>query len=79
MFGCIVQSGFPEPNHSQYVARYMEKLAERLGCVYKGTVIRGGVEGIKGQPPLMTRKLFKSFYQLGKYFGHTRNFDDEIV
>lgn len=77
--GFIVQSGFPESVHSRYVARYLEKLAERLGCVYKGTVIKGGAEGIRGQPSLMTRKLFKSFYQLGKLFGHTRKFDDEIV
>ena len=77
--GFIVQSGFPESAHSRYVARYLEKLAERLGCVCKGIVVRGGVEGIQGQPALMTRKLFKSFYQLGKFFGHTRKFDDEIV
>ncbi len=77
--GFIVQSGFPESAHSRYVARYLEKLAERLGCVCKGTIIKGGVEGIQGQPALMTRKLFKSFYQLGKYFGYTREFDDDIV
>jgi len=77
--GFIVQSGFPEAIHSQYVARYLEKLAGRLGCVYKGTVIKGGVEGIKGQPALMTRKLFKAFYQIGKTFGGTRIFDEGIV
>ena len=77
--GFIMQSGFPESAHSRYVARYLEKLAERLGCVCKGTVIRGGVEGIQGQPAPMTRKLFKSFYQLGKFFGHTGKFDDDIV
>lgn len=77
--GFIVQSGFPEAIHSRYVARYLEKLAGRLGCAYKGTVIKGGVEGIRGQPALMTRKLFKSFYQLGKTFGETRVFDEGIV
>ncbi len=77
--GFIVQSGFPEAIHSRYVARYLKKLAERLGCVYKGTVIKGGVGGIQVQPALMTRKLFKAFYQLGKCFGQPGEFDEEIV
>ena len=77
--GFIVQGGLPEATHSRYVARYLEKLAARLGCRYKGTVIRGGVEGIQGQPAMMTRKLFKSFYELGKAFGETGEFDQEIM
>ena len=77
--GFVVQSGFPEPNHSRYVARYLEKLAGCLGCAYKGTVIKGGAEAIRGQPALLNRKLFKAFYQLGKTFGETRVFDKEIV
>ena len=77
--GFIVQSGFPEAIHSRYVARYLEKLAGRLGCVYKGTVIKGGAEAIRGKPAFLNRKLFKAFYQLGKTFGGTRVFDEEIV
>jgi len=77
--GFIVQSGFPEAIHSRYVERYLEKLAKRLGCRYKGTVIRGGVEGIRATPDRMNRKLFKSFYELGKAFGETGEFDKQIV
>ena len=77
--GFIVQSGFPEAIHSRYVERYLEKLAVRLGCSYKGTVIRGGVEGIQSLPAWMNRKLFKSFYELGKTFGKTEEFDEQIV
>lgn len=77
--GFIVQSGFPEAVHSRYVERYLEKLAARLGCGYKGTVIKGGVEGIQGQPALMTKNLFKSFYELGKGFGETGELDRHIV
>jgi hypothetical protein len=77
--GFVVQSGFPEPNHSRYVERYLEKLAKRLGCSYKGTVIKGGVEGIRATPDRMNRKLFKSFYELGKAFGETGEFDRQIV
>ena len=77
--GFIVQSGFPEAIHSRYVERYLEKLARRLGCRYVGTVVKGGVEGIQVQPAWMTRKLFKSFYELGKTFGKTGRFDEQIM
>ena len=77
--GFIVHSGFPEATQSRYVERYLEKLTRRLGCKYTGTVIKSGTEGIQVQPPLMTRKLFKSFYELGKTFGKTGAFDKQIV
>ena len=54
-------------------------MARRLGCRYKGTVIRGGVEAIRGTPAWMNRKLFKAFYELGKTFGQTGEFDKQIV
>lgn len=63
--GFIVQSGLPEPIHSRYVERYLEKLAVRLGCRYQGTVIRAGVEAIR-IPPLLDRKIHKWICQIGK-------------
>jgi multimeric flavodoxin WrbA len=77
--GFVVQSGFPEPEHSRYLERYYVKLAKRLGCRYKGTVIRGGVEGIRIMPKLMNRGLFKAFYKLGEAFGKTGEFDKKLV
>jgi NAD(P)H-dependent FMN reductase len=77
--GFIVQSGFPETIHSRYVEKYLEKLAQRLGCKYLGTVIKGGVEGIQMKPPWMTRKLFDAFYRLGLLFGKTGTFDQDII
>jgi len=77
--GFIVQSGFPETIHSRYVEKYLKKLAQRLGCKYLGTVIKGGVEGIQMKPPWMTRKLFDAFYRLGVHFGKTGTFDEEII
>jgi NAD(P)H-dependent FMN reductase len=77
--GFIVQSGFPEAFHSRAVERYLEKLATRLHSPYLGTVIRGGVEGIQVMPPWMTRKLFRSFEQLGRRFAETGRFDPALV
>jgi NAD(P)H-dependent FMN reductase len=77
--GFIVQSGFPEPVHTMCLERYLEKLAKRLGCPWFGTAVRGGVEGIQAMPPERTRKLFESFYSLGKDFGANGKFDPQIV
>ncbi|MBD3341649.1 MAG: hypothetical protein GF353_21270 [Candidatus Lokiarchaeota archaeon] len=77
--GFIVQSGFPEPIHSRYVERYCEKLAQRLGCRYTGTAIRGGVEGIQIQPPWMTKKLFRLFHELGVQYTAQKRMDPAIL
>ncbi|MCK4786401.1 MAG: NAD(P)H-dependent oxidoreductase [Desulfobacteraceae bacterium] len=77
--GFLVQSGFPEAIHSRYVERYLEKLTRRLGCRYMGTVIKGNANRIQEQPGWMTKKVFKSFYELGKTFGETGEFDEQIV
>ena len=77
--GFIVQSGFPESIHSIALERYLEKLTKRLGHIYLGTVIKGGVEGIKIMPPGMTKKLFSQFEQLGRYFAEFQNLDPQIM
>ena len=77
--GFIVQSGFPESIHSVALERYLEKLTKRLGHVYLGTVIKGGVEGIKIMPPNMTKKLFGQFEKLGSCFAEFNNFDPQIM
>ena len=77
--GFLVQSGLPESIHSRYVERYLKKLSARLGCNYMGTIIKGGVEGVQAKPVRMNKKLFNSFYQIGKIFGETGKFDEEIV
>jgi hypothetical protein len=77
--GFIVQSGFSEAEHSSYVAKYYQRLAARLGSPYLGTVIRGGVEGIKVQPASWTQPLFTALYRLGQQFGADGKFDPALV
>lgn len=77
--GFVVQSGFPESIHSVYVERYNEKLARRLGLEYLGTVIKGGVEGIRIMPPMMTKKLFARFQSLGEEFAQQGEFSLKII
>ena len=64
--GFVVQSGFSESYHSEFIQSYLAKLSRRLGVEYIGTAIKGGVEGIKVQPKWMTKKYLSLFYDLGQ-------------
>lgn len=76
--GFIVQSGFPETIHSVWVEKYLQKLVKRLNCVYLGTVIKGGVEGIQIMPPFLTKKLYLNFELLGEHFAGNQEFHPKI-
>jgi hypothetical protein len=76
--GFIVQSGFGEAAHSRFVERYHKKLAKRLGCRYLGTVIKPNCEPIQVYVKQF-QKVFEEFTQLGKAFGETGEFDDQMV
>ncbi len=75
--GFLVQSGFPESTHSRHVERYLERLADRLGSPYLGTIVKGGVEGIQIMPDSMTRKLYTGLQQIGHTFAQTGRFDPD--
>lgn len=73
--GFVVQSGFPEGLHSRYVERYLEKLAERLGSPYLGTVVRGNGEGVRVMPAEMNRELFTNLRAIGASLAAQGSFD----
>ena len=77
--GFVVQSGFPEGLHSRYVERYLEKLAERLGSPYLGTVVKGNGEGTRLMPPEMTHSLFENLQALGAGLAAQGRFDLAIL
>lgn len=77
--GFMVQSGFSEPIHSRFVEKYLEKLAERLGCRYLGTIVKGGCEGVRVMSPWMNRKLFDALHRLGLHLGKTGELDKAII
>jgi len=76
--GFIIQNGFPEAIHNRYVARYLKKLASRLGCKCVGTIIKGGGEGARIMPARY-KKAFNTFYRLGQIYGETGQFNAELV
>jgi len=71
----LVQSGFPEACHSRPVERWAEKLSRRLGSPYVGTIVKGGVEGIRSQPGWMTKPMLDAMRALGRRFGDTGELD----
>ena len=77
--GFLVQSGFPEAYHSRFVERYLEKLAKRLNCQYIGCIVKGGIEGTRVMPHFMTKKIFNSFYELGKAYGKSGKFNQMLL
>lgn len=77
--GYIVQSGLPESYHSFFVARYLKKVSTLFDADYLGTVIKGGVEGMREKPSLMRRKTIKRFEKLGELFGKYGRFDQGII
>jgi multimeric flavodoxin WrbA len=77
--GFLVQSGFPEAAHSRYVERYLEKLAQRFGCPYAGTIVKGNGEGVRLTPPEKNRRLFETLQQLGATYGEIGQFEPALL
>jgi Flavodoxin-like fold len=77
--GFLVQSGFPEAYHSIFIEKYLERLVSRFNSKYLGTIIKGGVEGIKIQPKWMTKTTFYHMYMLGEKFAQNHELDNEII
>ncbi|MGQ9648263.1 MAG: NAD(P)H-dependent oxidoreductase [Thermodesulfobacteriota bacterium] len=75
----IIQSGFPEANHSRYLERYFKKLATRISRRYLGTIIKGGCNDISHRSDWMAKKIFKSLYGLGKFYGNGGSLDQKIL
>lgn len=76
--GFIVQSGFPEAIHTEYIEKYLHRFSQRVGCQYLGTVRRGGVEGLQVRPAAAQRRMLKPFRALGQAFAHDEALDPRI-
>lgn len=77
--GFVVQSGFSESYHSEFIKAYLEKLCRRLKAEYIGTAIKGGVEGIKVQPKWITKKYLSLFYDLGQQLALDWVLDENTI
>jgi hypothetical protein len=74
-----VQSGFSEGLHSRGLERYFERLAERLGAPYGGTIVRGGGESLRSMPDEASKKLWANLVALGESLARDGRFDPELL
>jgi hypothetical protein len=74
----MVQCGFPEAIHIRAIERYLERLPGRFGADYFGTIVKGGGEGARSMPDRY-QKPFGLLRQLGKTYGETGAFDNELL
>jgi hypothetical protein len=77
--GFIIHSGFSEALHSRHLERYYERLAERLGAEYAGTIVKGGSEGLRLMPRSWNRKLWEKLEGLGISLEHDGRFDEALL
>jgi hypothetical protein len=71
----FVQSGFPESSQSHYLEAYFEQLALRLGRIYLGTAIKGGVEGLQARPAKNQEKTIEPMVKTIVNIVHEGNFN----
>lgn len=76
--GFIIQAGFPETAHEQYIENYLRVLARELNYAYLGTVCKGEAAGTYMKPEYMNKKLFKQLNNLGRIYEQTGAFDKGI-
>jgi len=77
--GFLVQGGLPEARQSRCVERFLERLPARLGCVYLGTMVRGGVEAMQFAPAFMFRRMRRTFVELGRELAVTGQLDPQTI
>lgn len=74
----FVQSGFPENSQSYYLRPYLELLTKRLGVSFDGTIIKGGVEGLRMKPEKANKQFFDEMEQIGKTYVQTGLMDRRL-
>lgn len=75
----VVQSGFPESIHGETLASYLKRLSVRCGWTNVGTVVRGGIEGIRIMPPGMTKKIRMLFQAMGSSLARDWTVDPSVI
>jgi multimeric flavodoxin WrbA len=60
----FVQSGYPESRQSHYLEAYYEQLALRLGRIYIGTAIKGGLDGLQRRTAAQQEKILEPMIKI---------------
>ena len=70
----LIQSGFSDIQHCRFVHKYCEKMAERIGCRYVGSVVRCSCRGLRFNSEDVDDLM--KLHGLGRKFGLTGVLED---
>ena len=73
----LVQGGFAEGCQLRCCEAYLETLPAYLGCVYNGTLLKGGMFGVGFVPPQQREAALAPFVQAGAQFAQDGCFDKQ--
>lgn len=73
----ILQSGFAEGIQLRCGEAYLEILAGRLGCGYKGTLVKGDNFSIRFTDDKMKNKVTDPYTEMGREFAANGDFNSE--
>jgi multimeric flavodoxin WrbA len=75
----FIQSGFSEAYQSFYLRPILAHMTKRLNCLYGGTGIKGGMEGIQIKTDKMNQKTFSQFQELGSAYVREGRLPQSLV
>ena len=73
----LLQSGFAEGIQLRCGEEYLKLLAEKLGCVYAGTLVKGDNFGIRFIEGEQREKLVTTYAEMGREYAATGGFQSE--
>ena len=75
--GFILQSGFAEGIQLRCGEAYLEILAEKLGCIYTGTLVKGNNFSIRLTTGAQQEKITLPYKEMGREYAATADFNSE--
>ncbi len=70
----LLQGGFPEASQLRCCESYLERLPEKLGCEYNGTLIKGDMFGVRFLDDATAQKQVEPFADMGEAFAKDGGF-----
>lgn len=77
--GFLIHCGFPEGVQLRALERYLEKLAQRLGCRPSGAILKGNSEGLRSTPPEKMTGLLDTLEGQGTSLALRGEFDRDAI
>lgn len=77
--GYFVQYGFEESFQSDWLCSILKCFDQRMGFESLGTIVAGGMAGVRYMPSFMTKKTFEVMKKAGLYYEKHGMFDETTI